>query len=82
MKRRPNPHHISPDFLSKEKEALVRKNRVTILLNDKELEAVKRYRETLRKKPHVAAPTISSICREAIMENVLKGLEENAPTLF
>lgn len=80
--KRPNPHTLKPDFLSREKEALVRRNRVVILLNDKEMEALKRYRELLKKKAQVTAPTTSSICREAIMESVLKGLEENQPTLF
>ena len=54
----------------------MRKNRVTVLLNDKELDALKRYQAVLKGKSRM------SICREAIMEKVLVGLDENQPTLF
>lgn len=74
--KRPNPHTLPPDFASKEKEALVRRNRVVILLNDKELDALKRYQASLKDKSK------ASICREAVMEKVILGLDENQPTLF
>lgn len=80
--KRPNPHTLSPDFASKQKDALVRRHRVTVLLNDRELEALKRLRDALKGKPGTPLPTISSICREAIMEKVLTVLDENQPTLF
>ena len=75
MKKR-SGHKVAPDFASKQKEALVRRNRVTVLLNDKELDALKRYQALLKGKSRM------SICREAIMEKVLIGLDENQPTLF
>lgn len=74
--KRPNPHTLDPDFRSKEKEKLVRRNRVVLYLNDRELDALKRYQSSLKGKNR------ASVCREAIMEKVLKGLDENQPTLF
>jgi len=74
--KRPNPHTLSPDFRSREQDALVRKNKIVVYLNDKELETLKRYQKIL--KDHSRA----SICREAIMEKALGALDENAPTLF
>ncbi|MBQ0096966.1 MAG: hypothetical protein KBS53_04865 [Bacteroidales bacterium] len=74
--KRPNPHTLSPDFRSREHQALVRKNRVVVLLNDMEATALKRYQSVLKGKAK------SVICREAIMEKVIKGLDENQPTLF
>lgn len=74
--KRPNPHTLAPDFRSREEETLVRKNKVVVYLNDKELEALKRYQKLLKGHPRAA------ICREAIMEKVLGALDENTPTLF
>lgn len=74
--KRPNPHTLPPDFRSRERKALVRKNRVVVLLNDMEAEALKRYQNTLKGKARAV------ICREAIMEKVISGLDENQPTLF
>lgn len=74
--KRPNPHTLPTDFQSKEKEALVRRHRLVVHLNDREWEALKRYQQSLKGK------TQSAICREAINEAVLKGLSENQPTLF
>lgn len=74
--KRPNPHKLSPDFRSKEKEALVRRHRVVLHLNDKEMDALARYQKSLKKTSRAA------LCREAIMEKVISGLEENQPTLF
>lgn len=74
--KRPNPHTLSPDFRSKEREALVRSHRVVLRLNDMEMAALKRYQQLLKKTSRAA------LCREAIMEKVISGLEENQPTLF
>ena len=74
--KRPNPHTLPPDFRSREQAALVRRNRVVVRLNDRELDALKRYQSTLKNKSRTA------ICREAILEKVLNGLDENQPTLF
>ena len=74
--RKTRPHNVSPDFVSREKESLRRRNKVVMLLNDKEMDALNRYRKTLKGK------SMASICREAVMEKVISGLEENQPTLF
>lgn len=74
--KRPNPHTLEPDFRSREEDKLVRKNRVVVYLNDREMDALKRYQKVLKGKYR------ASVCREAIMEKVLKGLDENQPTLF
>lgn len=74
--KRPNPHTLSPDFASRERDALVRRNRVVFFLNDREIEALKRYQTLLKNKSK------ASICREAVMEKVVRGLDENQPTLF
>ncbi len=79
MKRRkklPNPHTLSPDFMSKNRESKLRTNKIVIRLNDHEMQALKRYQEIVRGKSR------SGICREAIMEKVIAVLEENQPTLF
>ncbi len=79
MKRRPklpNPHHLSPDFMSKDREAKLRTNKIFVRLNDNELKALKRYMEITKSKSR------SGACREAIMEKVIATIEENQPTLF
>lgn len=75
--KRPNPHTLPPDFRSREDKALLKKNRVVVLLSDKELDALKRYQAMLK-----SGKSRTAICREAIVEKVLRGLEENSPTLF
>ena len=67
---------IAPDFLRREKDSLIRKNRQVIYLNDKEMAAVAEYCSRFRIN------TKSVLFRQAIMEKVLKGLESNPPTLF
>ena len=74
--KRQNPHTLSPDFRTRQKEALVRRHRIELYLNDMEIEALNRYRASIKGK------TRAAICREAIMERVLHGLDENQPTLF
>lgn len=79
MKRRPklpNPHKLSPDFMSKAHESKLRTHQIFIRLNDQELDALKRYLALSKKKSRAAA------CREAIMEKVISVLENNQPTLF
>lgn len=74
--KRPNPHTLSPDFRSREKDALVRRHKLVILLNDREMDVLKRYQAVLKGKSRAA------LCRDAIMEKALNVLEENQPTLF
>ena len=67
---------IDPDYLKKQKEALVRKHRQVIYLNDSEMSAIRQYCEKFR------VGTKAALFREAIMEKVLSELDDNHPTLF
>ena len=67
---------IDPEYLKKQKASLVRRHRQVIYLNDKEMEAINQYCEKFR----VGTKTV--LFREAIMEKVLKELDDNHPTLF
>ena len=67
---------LSPDFLSREKKSLIRKNRQVIYLNDKEMAAINEYCSRFKVN------TKSVLFRQAIMEKVLKDLGSNPPTLF
>ena len=67
---------VDPEYLKKQKEALVRKHRQVIYLNDSELAAINRYCEQFR------VSTKAVLYREAIMEKVLSELDDNHPTLF
>ena len=67
---------IDPDYLKKQKEALVRRHRQVIYLNDSEMAAIHQYCEKFR------VGTKAVLFREAIMEKILKELDDNHPTLF
>ena len=76
MNRKKAKQRIDPDFLRREKESLIRKNRQVIYLNDKEMAAISEYCSRFKVN------TKSVLFRQAIMEKVLKELDENHPTLF
>ncbi|MBO8466440.1 MAG: hypothetical protein IAB99_01585 [Bacteroidetes bacterium] len=67
---------VDPEYLKKQKASLVRKHRQVIYLNDSEMAAISQYCSLF--KVHTKAV----LFREAIMEKVLKELEDNHPTLF
>ena len=67
---------VDPDYLRKQKEALTRRHRQVIYLNDSEMSAIRQYCEKFR------VGTKAVLFREAIMEKVLKELDDNHPTLF
>ena len=67
---------VDPEYLKKQRASLVRKHRQVIYLNDREMDAIKCYCERFR----VGAK--ASLYRQAIMEKILKELEDNQPTLF
>jgi hypothetical protein len=75
-KRRKNTSGIDPEYLKKQKEALVRRHRQVIYLNDSEMAAIRQYCERFR------VGTKSVLFREAIMEKVLSELDDSHPTLF
>jgi hypothetical protein len=67
---------IDPEYLKKQKEALVRRHRQVIYLNDSEMSAIQQYCDKFR------VGTKAVLFREAIMEKILKELDDNPPTLF
>ena len=67
---------IDPEYLKKQKEALVRRHRQVIYLNDSEMAAIRQYCERFR------VGTKAVLFREAIMEKVFSELDDNHPTLF
>ena len=67
---------VDPEYLKKQKEALVRRHRQVIYLNDSEMAAINLYCEQFR------VGTKAVLYREAIMEKVLSELDDNHPTLF
>lgn len=76
VKRKKNTSSIDPDYLKKQKDALVRRHRQVIYLNDSEMAAINQFCEKFR----VGAK--ATLYREAIMEKILKELDDNHPTLF
>jgi hypothetical protein len=75
-RKRKLPSGVDPEYLEKQKKALLRKNRYVLYFNDSEIAAIQEY--CSRFKVHAKA----SLFREAIMSKLLSELEENHPTLF
>ena len=67
---------VDPEYLKKQKAALVRRHRQVIYLNDSELAAINLYCERFRVDDQAV------LYREAIMEKVLSELDDSNPTLF
>jgi len=63
-------------IVPRQREKMVRKHRISFLLNDKELDAVHRYvsRYKVQNK--------SKFYRETLIRAILKQFDEDAPTLF
>lgn len=76
MRKKKGISGIDPEYLKKEKAALVRRHRQVIYLNDKEIAAISEYcsRFNVRNR--------SVVFRQAIMEKILQQLDETHPTLF
>ena len=75
-KKKINVQGVDPEYLKKQKESLVRKHRQVIYLNDSEMAAIEQYCDKFR------VGTKAVLFREAIMEKILKELDDNHPTLF
>lgn len=75
-KKKKTSSAIDPEYLKKQKEALVRRHRQVIYLNDSEMAAIQQYCDKFR------VGTKAVLFREAIMEKILKELDDNPPTLF
>ena len=67
---------VSPDFLDRQRASLRRTHRQVIYLNEKELAAIDEYCRQFK----ISAK--SALYRQAIMERILAGLDQNHPTLF
>ncbi|MBR1576377.1 MAG: hypothetical protein IJ654_08025 [Bacteroidales bacterium] len=68
--------NVDPDFLEKQKAALVRTHRQVLYFNEKEMNAIEEYCRRFKVRSR------SSMLRQAIIERVLSDLDENHPTLF
>lgn len=68
---------VDPDFLEKQRQALLRRHRYVLYLNDNEKAVIESYCErfnTLKGK--------SALMRGMIMEMMMEELDLNHPTLF
>ena len=73
---RKNKAGIDPRYLDKERAALKRTIRKSVFFNKKELAAINEYCKRFGVRSR------SALIRQAIMEHILKELDENHPTLF
>ena len=74
-KKRKQAAGVDPEYLKKQKEALVRRHRQVIYLNDSEMAAIRQYCEKFR------VGTKAVLFREAIMEKILKELDGKKVTI-
>jgi hypothetical protein len=67
---------VDPAYFDKQRESLLRTHRKSVLFNDNEIAAIDEYCRRFKVRSR------SALIRQAVMERVLRGLEENHPTLF
>ena len=67
---------VDPAYFDKQKESMRRNHRKTVLFNAAELDAIDEYCRRFKVRSR------SALIRQSVMERVLRGLEENHPTLF
>ena len=67
---------VDPAYFDKQRESLLRIHRKSVLFNDNEIAAIDEYCRRFKVRSR------SALVRQAVMERVLRGLEENHPTLF
>ncbi len=67
---------VDPAYFDKQRESMRRIHRKAVLFNDQELTAIDEYCRRFKVRSR------SALIRQAVMERVLRGLEENHPTLF
>lgn len=75
-KRRKKGTGIDPDFMVRRREALKRSHRKVIYFNSLELAAIDEYCSRFKVSSR------SALIRQATMQRILEGLEQNHPTLF
>ena len=67
---------VDPAYFEKQRESMLRVHRKSVLFNDKEMEAINEYCRRYKVSSR------SALIRQAVMERVLRGLEEDHPRLF
>ena len=67
---------VDPAYLAKQRASLLRRRRVAVLFNEREMAAIDEYCSRFK----ISAK--SAMIRQAVMERILKDLDENHPTLF
>ena len=67
---------VDPAYLDKQRASLKRIHRKSVLFNAQELAAIDTYCKRFKVSSR------SALIRQAVMERVLTGLEENHPKLF
>ena len=67
---------VDPAYFDKQRESMLRVHRKSVLFNAGELAAIDEYCRRFK------VGSRSALIRQAVMERVLRGLEENPPTLF
>lgn len=75
-KKRNKCQGVDPAYLDKQRASLRRVYRKTVFFNEKELAAINEYCRRFKVSSR------SALIRQAVMERILTGLEENHPTLF
>jgi hypothetical protein len=68
---------VDPDFLAKQRQAMLRRHRYVLYLNDNEKAVIDSYCERFN-----TASGKSAIMRGMIMEMMMEELDINHPTLF
>lgn len=76
MRKKTKSNAPDPEYLRKQKAALVRKHRMTIRLNDSEMAAINEYCSRFSIKSRAA------LMRKAALERIMAELDNNHPTLF
>ena len=64
------------EILIPTREKLVRKHKITFMINDKEMDAIQKYLSRYRIKNK------SRFYRETIVRHILKQMEKDTPELF
>ena len=67
---------VDPAYLDRHRDSLRRIYRKSVLFNKQELAAIDEYCRRFKISSR------SALIRQALMEHVMEGLEENHPTLF
>ena len=67
---------VDPAYFDKQRDSLRRVHRKAVLFNENEVAAITEYCRRFKVSSR------SALIRQAVMERVLRGLEENHPTLF